>query len=192
MSKLTKLWIAVVALMLSGCANQVWIADWKATSSFSAPRAGTATVIVKDKLYLMGGVDGTNFVNFTEYAQIQKDGTLGPWQLGQPLNEERGFMEAVVHGDYVYIVGGGNGAFGHHLLRSIERARILDDGQLGQGLQLTAHVPTRELLRYAVELRSMTGGRGRFTVSHDHYDVLPSHLVDVARAEFAGTSRRAG
>lgn len=131
MSNLTKLWIAVMALMLSGCANQVWIADWKATSSFSAPRAGTATVIVKDKLYLMGGVDGTNFVNFTEYAQIQKDGTLGPWQIGSPLNEERGFMEAVVRGDYVYIVGGGNGAYGHHLLRSIERARIQPDGLLG-------------------------------------------------------------
>ena len=33
-------------------------------------------------------------------------------------------------------------------------------------------------MRYAIDLRSMTGGRGRFTATHDHYDVLPSHLVD--------------
>lgn len=131
MSKFIKSWFALAAFLLSGCANQVWIADWKETSSFSAPRAGTATIIVKDKMYLLGGVDGANFVNLTEYAQIQKDGSLGSWQAGHPLNEARGFMEAVVHGDYVYVVGGGNGAYGHNLLRSIERAHIEPDGMLG-------------------------------------------------------------
>ena len=40
-----------------------------------------------------------------------------------------------------------------------------------------AQVPASELVRYAVELRSMTGGRGDFDVEHDHYDVLPNHLV---------------
>jgi hypothetical protein len=30
----------------------------------------------------------------------------------------------------------------------------------------------------------MTGGRGRFSVHHDHYDLLPAHLVDkVAKRE---------
>lgn len=64
------------------------------------------------------------------------------------------------------------------------RGRVLgtDAGEHGDQV-ITAHVPTRELQRYAVELRSMTGGRGRFTVEHAHYDVLPSHLVDaVARS----------
>jgi len=128
--------ISLLMALLSGCAQQsvlkkVWIADWKEANSFSAPRAGTASVVVKDKIYLIGGVDGKNFVNITEYAQIQKDGTLGAWQQGNPLQEERGFMEAVVHGDYVYVVGGGNGPFGHHLLRTAERAHIQQDGTLG-------------------------------------------------------------
>jgi elongation factor G len=43
---------------------------------------------------------------------------------------------------------------------------------------ITAFVPTAEILRYAIDLRSMTGGRGRFTAEHDHYDPLPAHLVD--------------
>ena len=34
-----------------------------------------------------------------------------------------------------------------------------------------------------IDLRSMTGGRGRFTVRHDHYDVLPAHLVDKVRQD---------
>ncbi|MBV8983981.1 MAG: elongation factor G [Acidimicrobiia bacterium] len=48
---------------------------------------------------------------------------------------------------------------------------------------ITALVPTSEILRYAIDLRSLTGGRGRFKVQHDHYDLMPSHLVDkVAKA----------
>jgi elongation factor G len=41
-----------------------------------------------------------------------------------------------------------------------------------------ALVPTAELLRYAIDLRSLTGGRGRFTVEPAHYDQLPTHLID--------------
>jgi elongation factor G len=42
------------------------------------------------------------------------------------------------------------------------------------GMQtITALVPTAELSRYAVDLRAITGGRGRFRVTHDHYDVKP-------------------
>jgi elongation factor G len=53
--------------------------------------------------------------------------------------------------------------------------------------QIVASVPTAEILRYAIDLRSMTGGRGRFTAQHDHYDVLPSHLVDKAKATLASS-----
>ena len=50
---------------------------------------------------------------------------------------------------------------------------------------IAALVPTSEIQRYAIELRSLTGGRGRFHAEHDHYDVLPAHLVDVVRREVA-------
>ncbi len=42
---------------------------------------------------------------------------------------------------------------------------------------VTAHVPLAEMLRYTTQLRSMTGGRGYFTMQFDHYEVLPSHLA---------------
>jgi elongation factor G len=48
----------------------------------------------------------------------------------------------------------------------------------GGGQQITALVPTAEIQRYAVDLRSLTGGRGRFRADHDHYDVVPANLVD--------------
>ena len=33
-------------------------------------------------------------------------------------------------------------------------------------------------MRYAIDLRSITGGRGRFRTGHDHYDQLPQQLYD--------------
>jgi len=63
------------------------------------------------------------------------------------------------------------------------RGRVQGTEAAGDGEQaITALVPTSEVLRYAIDLRSMTGGRGRFSLHHDHHDLLPSHLVDrVAR-----------
>ena len=54
----------------------------------------------------------------------------------------------------------------------------------GDGRQtVQALVPTSEIRRYAIELRSLTGGRGRFHAEHDHYDVLPPHLVEAVRRD---------
>jgi elongation factor G len=63
------------------------------------------------------------------------------------------------------------------------RGRVQGTDSAADGEQvITALVPTSEILRYAIDLRSITGGRGRFKVRHDHYDLLPSHLQDkVAR-----------
>jgi elongation factor G len=57
------------------------------------------------------------------------------------------------------------------------RVQGTDQGDAGMSI-ITAHVPTSEILRYAIDLRSLTGGRGRFITEHDHYDVLPQHLYD--------------
>jgi elongation factor G len=59
------------------------------------------------------------------------------------------------------------------------RGRVQGTEQSEDGDQvIVAMVPTSEILRYAVDLRSLTGGRGHFTVRHDHYDPLPHHLYD--------------
>ena len=59
------------------------------------------------------------------------------------------------------------------------RGRVQGTEAVGRGEQLiTALVPTSEILRYSIDLRSLTGGRGRFSVRHSHYDLLPPHLVE--------------
>ncbi len=42
---------------------------------------------------------------------------------------------------------------------------------------VTAQVPLAEMLRYATELRSLTGGRGIFTMSLSHYETVPQHVA---------------
>lgn len=64
------------------------------------------------------------------------------------------------------------------------RARVQGTELADAGEQtIVALVPTSELRRYAIDLRSKTGGRGRFHARHDHYDVLPSHLTATVAAE---------
>jgi elongation factor G len=59
------------------------------------------------------------------------------------------------------------------------RGRVQGTDTVEGGWQeITALVPTAEIQRYAVDLRSLTGGRGQFRAEHDHYDVVPSNLVD--------------
>jgi elongation factor G len=59
------------------------------------------------------------------------------------------------------------------------RGRVLGTESAGGNDQIVISlVPTSEVLRYAIDLRSLTGGRGRFAISHDHYDVVPAQLVD--------------
>jgi elongation factor G len=64
------------------------------------------------------------------------------------------------------------------------RGRVQGTDMTGAGEQtITALVPTSEIIRYAVDLRSMTGGRGQFRAEHDHYDPLPAQLIDKVRRE---------
>jgi elongation factor G len=64
------------------------------------------------------------------------------------------------------------------------RVQGTEQGNDGESI-VTALVPTSEILRYAIDLRSLTGGRGRFHVEHDHYDPLPQHLWDKVRRDQA-------
>jgi len=41
---------------------------------------------------------------------------------------------------------------------------------------IEAQAPYAELLRYAIDLRSMTQGRGNFVMEFDHYEEVPAHL----------------
>ena len=58
------------------------------------------------------------------------------------------------------------------------RGRVLGMDSAGKNQVINANVPMSEFLTYAPDLRSMTGGRGIFTMEFSHYDEVPAQLVD--------------
>ena len=44
--------------------------------------------------------------------------------------------------------------------------------------EIRAHVPMSEMLQYAPDLRSMTGGQGTFTMEFDHYEECPPPIAE--------------
>ncbi len=64
-----------------------------------------------------------------------------------------------------------------------KRARVSGMSRQGNLSLIEAQAPLAELLRYAVDLRSMTQGRGSYTIEFSHYEEVPSHLAQRIIAE---------
>jgi elongation factor G len=47
----------------------------------------------------------------------------------------------------------------------------------GKGV-VTAQVPAAEMQRYAIDLRSMTQGRGLYAMQLSHYEPVPAHIAE--------------
>ena len=61
---------------------------------------------------------------------------------------------------------------------SSRRGRVVGTDPVGTGRTLVrATVPEVEVIRYAIDLRSMTRGKGSFARRFSHYEELPSNLV---------------
>ncbi len=102
----------------------------------------------------------------------------GALQAADPvLLEPIGHLEVLVPDDLAGDISGD--------LNS-RRGRLEGMESVGAGRQLIkAKVPMAEMTRYAIDLRSLTHGRGTFTIDFDHYEEVPSHLQEklVAAAE---------
>ena len=57
------------------------------------------------------------------------------------------------------------------------RGRVTNVEPQTAGQHISASVPMAEILKYAPDLRSMTGGHGMFTMEFSHYEELPTHLA---------------
>ncbi|HUL84091.1 MAG TPA: elongation factor G [Actinomycetota bacterium] len=66
-----------------------------------------------------------------------------------------------------------------------KRGKIQGMEQIGGGKQrINALVPQAEVARYVIDLRSMTGGRGAFTMTFSHYEEMPSQLASKVIEEY--------
>jgi elongation factor G len=66
-----------------------------------------------------------------------------------------------------------------------KRGTIQGMDQVGGGKQvINALVPQGEVARYVIDLRSMTGGRGAFSMTFSHYEEMPQHLAQKVIDEY--------
>ncbi len=153
--------------------EKVWINAWLLARPMQKKRAGVAAVVIGKRIYAIGGGEfsrkGLEIFNTVEYADILPDGGLGPWKYSKPLTMPRVYPVAVIHGDYVYIMGGESlekvytGAEKQKapkLLKSVERARINPDGTLGKWTleKVKMHFPRRGGEVYALDGWLYAGG----------------------------------
>jgi len=61
---------------------------------------------------------------------------------------------------------------------SSKRGQIENMGERGQAKVVTALVPLASMFGYATQLRSMTQGRGNYTMEFDHYQEVPKNIAD--------------
>jgi elongation factor G len=73
-----------------------------------------------------------------------------------------------------------------------KRGKIAGTEPDGTWQIVRAQVPEAEMLRFALDLRSITQGRGGFTMKLSHYDEMPTHLakplIDEFQKEHAGAA----
>ncbi|HLU82331.1 MAG TPA: elongation factor G [Trueperaceae bacterium] len=63
------------------------------------------------------------------------------------------------------------------------RGRILGMDTEGSVSVVSAHVPMSEIQSYSADLRSMTGGRGAYSLKFDRSDDVPQHVADRVMAD---------
>lgn len=57
------------------------------------------------------------------------------------------------------------------------RGRVMGMESKGKNEVVKAKIPLAEMFKYASDLRSVTGGRGSYTMSFSNYDIVPSRIA---------------
>lgn len=132
--------------------------------------AGYPVVDVKVNLYdgSYHAVDSSEMAFKTATAQAIRKGILeaSPLLL-EPICDIRVCVPEYYMGD---VIGDLNA----------KRARIMgmESGERGQG-EIKAQIPQGELYKYATDLRSLTQGRGSFSLQFSHYEEMPVKKAEV-------------
>ena len=63
------------------------------------------------------------------------------------------------------------------------RGRVLGVDALGKSQVVRCQVPLAEVLRYSSDLRSITSGRGQFTMKVSHYEEIPAAIAEKVISE---------
>jgi len=105
------------------------ITGWVADTSLPQPILHSQAVVTSSKVYLLGGHNGTSYLNTVYSASIEVNGSIGGWSLEtNSLPDAIGYSQAVITKDRVLLLGGHNNAA---QLSSVYSAPIDSNGSIG-------------------------------------------------------------
>jgi N-acetylneuraminic acid mutarotase len=115
------------------------LSEWMVTTALPRERWSHQSIIAEGHLFVLGGYyccwGGTDSVMS---APIQPDGSLGDWSELTPLPNDLYRSAAVMHGEYIYVIGGWRDWPAPGSPESqVYRARINTDGSIGAWTNLT-------------------------------------------------------
>jgi hypothetical protein len=87
----------------TGDIGSAWTSD---ADTFDVARSGHTTVTYGNNLYVLGGYDGTNYLNDVQFTQINSDGTIDAWTFSTRLPESIRQGDGFVANGYMYLIGG--------------------------------------------------------------------------------------
>ena len=82
------------------------IGTWASVGVIPGPRSYCAVFVTKNRLYLIGGFDGSSTVSSVYTASINTDGTLGAWTTGTSLPIMLNGAKVFVTSSRIYYLGG--------------------------------------------------------------------------------------
>ncbi len=108
------------------------LSTWSILSStLLDPSGDFVTVVANNRIYVIGGADATSVLNTVEYADLNTDGTLGPfvWSTTH-LTMPEGGLSGIYFQNHIYVTGGKvvEGGAGP---KPTEVAQVYPDGELG-------------------------------------------------------------
>ena len=128
--------------LLGGSINGVWSAvvytapilsdgtlgTWTTSTSLPGTVGNSQAIVTKNRVYLLGGYNGSGDSAVVYTAPILSDGTLGTWTTSTSLPGTVAYSQAIVTSNRVYLLGGLiNGDYS----AVVYTAPILSDGTLG-------------------------------------------------------------
>lgn len=104
------------------------IGTWAIGTSLPVALYSSQAIVTKNRVYLLGGNKGSNYVSTVYTTTINEDGTLGTWTTGTSLPAESTYSQAIVIKSKVYLLGGHSAT---PPFSTVYTASINVDGTLG-------------------------------------------------------------
>lgn len=104
------------------------ITGWSTDTALPTALYASQAIVTKNRVYLLGGHNATNWLSTVYVSTINSDGTLGGWSATTSLPGPLGNSQAIITKNRVYLIGGQDVSVA---VATIYTAPINSDGTLG-------------------------------------------------------------